>query len=319
MIKTLVLYESRYGSTKNIAKELALVLGPARAFRVSEYSGNPDCFDFVVLCSPVYSEAIDPAMLAFAEKNAEILRGKRVVLVCICMAETQAKRYLEPLRRLLGESVELETSAQGVIDAGKLCKGDRELIEEFCAKTDASPGRMGGMSDEKLSKLCLAIKAIKERHGNIREESLVKRHMEDFLSSHNTCVLATGSGSRVRATPIEYLYIDGFIYMLSEGGEKFANILVNPNVSIGICDPYRNMTELGGMQISGTAVIVEVGSEEYKLVLKERNLDFEKISSMPMALNMLKIGISKIEFLWLGYSKLGCDVRQTIYSEGGKI
>jgi hypothetical protein len=100
--------------------------------------------------------------------------------------------------------------------------------------------------------------------------------------------------------------------MLSEGGEKFANIILNTNVSIGICDPYKSMSDLAGMQISGTAEVIEMVSEEYKFILGKRKLDYEKILSLPMALNLLKIEIRKVEFLWSGFSKLGYDVKQIL-------
>jgi hypothetical protein len=33
-------------------------------------------------------------------------------------------------------------------------------------------------------------------------------------------------GERVRATHLEYWFQDGYLFILSEGGEKFANLLL---------------------------------------------------------------------------------------------
>jgi hypothetical protein len=65
------------------------------------------------------------------------------------------------------------------------------------------------------------------------------------------------------------------------------------------------MNKLGGMQIMGTAEIIDIGSEEYISVLAQKQLKFEKIVSLPVALNLIKININKIEFLWSGFAELG--------------
>jgi len=312
MVKTLILYESRYGSTEKISKDLVLILGPAKICRVSEFSGKIKDFEFVVICSPAYCEVIDEGILAFVRENAGVLRQKKVALLCVCMAETLAERYLEPISSLLGESVVLQSAAGGEIHMDKLSSVDSALIEGFYKKTETSSCSLSQSDKRTFVELALRIKALKDEMKERIGEELLKRHAEDFLMNHNTCVLTTGQGERVRATPIEYMYIDGYIYMLSEGGEKFANIILNPNVSIGICDPYKDMSELAGMQISGTAELIGIGNEEYKNVLGKRKLDYEKILSLPMALNLLKIEISKIEFLWSGFGKLGFDVKQIL-------
>lgn len=313
MVKTLVLYESRYGSTERVSRDLALILGPAKVSRVSEFDGNIGDFDFVVICSPVYSEAVDEGVLAFVTENAGILSQRKVALLCVCIAEQLAGRYLEPITSLLGDRVVLLSSVAGEIDMEKLSGCDRALIEGFFKNAGTSPGSFSRSNKSGFVDLALRIKALKDDEGKARiGDDLLKSNAEDFLRKHNTCVLATGQGERVRATPIEYMFVDGFIYMISEGGEKFANLILNPAVSIGISDPYKSMSDLAGMQISGRAVLVGIGSGEYKYVLEKRGLDFEKISSLPMALNLLKIEIGKIEFLWSGFGKLGYDVKQIL-------
>ena len=65
-------------------------------------------------------------------------------------------------------------------------------------------------------------------------EHLPEQEIEKFIKSHNTCALATGYDDKIRCTPIEYLYLTGMFYIISEGGEKFANIMLNKNVSLSI-------------------------------------------------------------------------------------
>lgn len=312
MVKTLILYESRYGFTERISKDLALILGPAKICRVPEFSGNISDFDFVVICSPVYSESIDEGIIAFAREHAGILSQRKIALICVCIAEQLAGSYLEPLSSVLGQSVIIQAGVCGEVDMDKLSSTDRDLMEGFLSMTGASASRFKTLDNDSFVELALRIKEIKDEGGRGIGDKLLRKHIEDFLNEHNTCVMATGQVDRVRATPIEYMFIDGNIYMLSEGGEKFANIILNPSVSIGICDPYKSMSDLAGMQISGKAELVAIGSGEYRYVLGKKKLDYEIISSLPMALNLLKIEIGKIEFLWSGFGKLGYDVKQIL-------
>lgn len=49
----------------------------------------------------------------------------------------------------------------------------------------------------------------------------LKARIDDFLAAHNTLALATGCGNWVRCTPLEYLRVNGALYILTEGGLKF--------------------------------------------------------------------------------------------------
>ncbi len=72
----------------------------------------------------------------------------------------------------------------------------------------------------------------------------VTSEVQKFISSHNTCALATGFGTQVRCTPIEYTYWDDCFWLLSEGGEKFRNLKENKNVSLAIFDSYTGFSGL---------------------------------------------------------------------------
>ena len=315
MVKTLILYESKYGFTKKISENLSLILGPAKYCCSSEFTGDIDIYDVVVICSPVYLECLDHRILEFVKNNTEKLKKKRVILLCTCLADKLAVKYLKPLKDMLGECVVFENGIGGQIDFEKLSRDDSAAMERFGKLTGFSIEGCSTIDKNAFAELALQIKKIKDEGEKVAEDELLKSHIEDFINKHNTCTLATGHGNSVRATPIEYNYFNGCIYLLSEGGEKFSNILVNPNVSLAIYDEYKSMNELGGMQIAGAAELIEIGSEEYITILKQKNIKYEKIKSLPIALNMVKIKIRKIEFLWSGFVGLGYDVRQVLNVE----
>ena len=125
---------------------------------------------------------------------------------------------------------------------------------------------------------------------NNRKESLDKEIIEKvikkIISNHNTCVLCTSYENYPRATPIEYIYYNDTLYFISEGGVKFANILRNNNVSIGIFDNYKNMKKIGGLQISGIVNIIDYLSEEYFQIMKLRNISINTIKKLDIILEI---------------------------------
>ncbi len=312
MLKTLIIYESRYGFTEEIARNLSLVLGPAFCCRASQFKGNLEEYDYIVICTPIYSESVDPEISDYVSLNLDNIQKKKVILLCTCLYEN-ADQYLKSLRNQLGDSVVLSAAIGSELIIDRLSDADHKKLKQFCEKTGFPLKDVRNFNKEKFITLALEIKKIKDQsYRNVIEEKDIDKSIDDFIKNHNTCALATGYGETVRATPIEYTYVNGFIYLLSEGGEKFANLILNKNVSLCIYDEYKGMNELAGMQISGEAELIGIGNDEYISVIQRKGLDSNKISSMSISLNMIKITIKKIEFLWSEFAKMGYDIKQVV-------
>ncbi len=286
MQATLILYEGRYGFTEMVAKNLSLILGPAKHCRACEFKENGDSYDTIVICTPVYFEGADCDMIEYVSKNSDWIKQKNVILIWTCLAANMAHQYFNPLNAILGESIVLQTAVGD----------DMHMLIEFA----------------------LNLKKIKDHSKNPVEPQLLNKYIDGFIATHNTCTLATGQGNHIRATPIEYLYKNNYIYIFSEGGLKFANILLNPNISVCIYDAYKSMSELGGMQITGTAEIIDTKTDEYLSALLYKGLNPDKIYSLPIALNLIKIHIQKVEFLWSEFSRLGYSTKQILDTFGFK-
>lgn len=78
-------------------------------------------------------------------------------------------------------------------------------------------------------------------------EEAIYKAAEAFLSAHNTCVLGTACTDFVRCTPIEYSWIDGCFYLLSEGGMKFHALYENKYVSMAVFEPYTGFGKLASI------------------------------------------------------------------------
>ncbi len=142
------------------------------------------------------------------------------------------------------------------------------------------------------------------------DPDMLMTEMEKFITAHNTCALATGCGDFVRCTPIEYDYKDQKFWLLSEGGLKFLSLEYNKNVCLAIYDSYVGFSQLAGMQISGTAEIVEPWTDEYLSLLAFRKIPVESIKRLPITMYLIKITPVRIDFLCSEFKKAGFDVRQ---------
>ena len=141
-----------------------------------------------------------------------------------------------------------------------------------------------------------------------------REKLENFIKEHKVCALATGAGGYVRCTPIEYNFIDGMVYLFSEGGMKFKGLKDNKNVCLAIFDAgYKvGFGELHSAQISGTAELVEPFSEEYLKLLQYKHIPEEMIRKMPEPMHLIKITPVEADFLDTDFKKDGYDARQKV-------
>lgn len=98
--------------------------------------------------------------------------------------------------------------------------------------------------------------------------------------------------------------------MLSEGGLKFRGLEGNKNVCLAIYDGYRGFGQLGGMQISGIAELVEPWTGEYMDLLAFKKIPAENLKKLKTPLYLIKVTPTRIDFLCSEFKKLGFDSRQ---------
>ncbi|KAF5063440.1 flavodoxin domain-containing protein [Methanobacterium aggregans] len=312
MQRTLVVYESRYGSTRVVAKTIALILGPAVHCVVDEFKTEYQDFDFVVLGSPIYRGDVDPKIRGFINENRDWLSEKPVALFCTCIDRKGGIENLKTLEKLFGNNIVSKDTIGGRLKLNNLDLEDYKTLESFLKQADLPFEDMDFFSMEEVIEYSLELKNLKEDLVKRLDPSKLRVYVEDFLLSHNTCTLATSFKNRVRATPLEYFYSDGFIYILTEGGEKFANLIMNQNVSLAIHDPYNGMASLAGMQITGKCDIIQKSSSEYWDIIDLKGINRTVIESLPVDMNIIKIGLKRVEFLYHKFRKGGWDTKQIL-------
>ena len=144
---------------------------------------------------------------------------------------------------------------------------------------------------------------------------LLKAAVEEFFFSNAVCALATGAGSYVRCTPLEYSYHDGKFWIFTEGGEKFIGLETNKNVSLAVFDKNTNFGELKGVQVMGVAELIEPMSDEYLQHAEYKKIPaaaLQKLADKGEPMYLLCITPVKMDVLFSDFKKQGYDSRQKI-------
>jgi len=84
MMKGIVIFSSKYGSTREYATLIAQKLG-TEVLRASEVTSEAVTgADFIVLGSPIYAYSVLPEMEVFLEKSKEFLAEKPLAVFVVC-------------------------------------------------------------------------------------------------------------------------------------------------------------------------------------------------------------------------------------------
>lgn len=116
-----------------------------------------------------------------------------------------------------------------------------------------------------------------------------------FLRSMNTCALATTLSDKPRVRAMEYTVDDaGIIYMLTEGGRKIRDILLNPNVSLAVWERGEIPKSLRGLTITARAEVVDPGDAKrfedyYTKYRRHISRDVPDIDDLPMSVKLIRV------------------------------
>lgn len=307
---TLILYESKYGTGKTVANTICPILGPAKSFDIEEAPQDIKYYSNIVLIFSLYGRNNCEKILKYIENNKIDFSKKRVAIVCIGLNKQDGLNELNKIKSIINKGDAFIEFIKGEMFISKLSDDDKDKIKVFCSKVGMPFGDLGKYDDNHVLELGKNLREYFNTPQFIPPANVTKKEIETFLTNKNTCTLVTGCDGFIRATPLEYEYYDGKIYIISEGGLKFVGLSKNKNVSLCIYEDYTNMNNLCGLQISGEAEIIQPWCEEYLEVLNRKDLKIENISKLPFDMNIIKIIPNKYEFLYSKFKKLGFDAKQ---------
>jgi general stress protein 26 len=155
---------------------------------------------------------------------------------------------------------------------------------------------------------------------SITEQELEKAVIQ-YLNTHNVLHLATCRDNEPRSTPLEYFNNGLTVYVLSEGGGKFANLKVNPKVSYSICDPYHPLEDMlgaTGLQVWGSAATFKKNDDPAKfdtIYTYSRNAEALKKLGIDQMASAVNFNIITIEPLKIRYLDLRRGFRNVMWDK----
>jgi nitroimidazol reductase NimA-like FMN-containing flavoprotein (pyridoxamine 5'-phosphate oxidase superfamily) len=283
MRKSLVIHEINHAGSKKVAKIFSLISGASKIVDMEHIPKNMGSYDNIVLILGCGKTSINSKIKEYLNIDKEKIISKRIAVIGVGISAKGLGEYVNSLCSEIGKKVDVIQRVQSEpFNLTEVC-----IIASKCS--------------EVFNKPIL----------NLYKEELIKE-IDEFIFQHNTCALATGSGEFNRCTPIEYTYLKGIFYFITEGGLKFRGILLNPSVSISIFNEYKDMQNLKGLQISGKAEIIENYSDEYNEFMEVKGIEINRLKSMPISLNLIRVKVDKFEFLNSDFAKKGLDVKQIL-------
>ena len=279
MPNTLILYDGKMSSTERVAESLGQVIGHVRICEIQEGPESLEDYEGVCLVFNFYGALTAGKTRVYLEEHKEELRDKRLAFLGIGFTDSGFTKYCVDMEDLIG----------GVTITAMFIRTEKQTAEagyQIARRMQAPLVRCG-------------------------ETELMDR-IEAFIDRHNTLDLAVSSENFVRLTPLEYIYIDGEFYIITEGGLKFRGLLLSESVSCAIYDRADGAGIPESLQMQAKASIIERGSAEYWRILAMKGLGKAEMATLPVTLFVIKITPQQYAFLSPSFRDKGMDVRQTL-------
>lgn len=138
----------------------------------------------------------------------------------------------------------------------------------------------------------------------------LKSNIDEFIKSHKTLNMATSSSDIPRITILEYIYDGDSLYIITEGGVKFSNLLINNKASVAIHDEFKSMASVKGLVMNAKSQVLELQSDEYYRIMELRGLYREKLDSLDIDLYVIKLDIIDYTYIDFSLRRDGYTARQ---------
>lgn len=156
-MKTLILYSSKYGATREIAQRIANETDGAVICDLKQNNiPSLNLFECVIIGSPLYAGMIQKKVKAFISQNAQALQEKNLGLFLSGMDESKEKTYFDTnFPREILQAATAKSFLGGTFDPKKA-----GIMARFIMKTIAKQtGYINTITDEKIEGFTKAVKS----------------------------------------------------------------------------------------------------------------------------------------------------------------
>ena len=153
-MKTLILYASKYGAVKEIAKRIADKLGNAVLHDLKQKNvPQLSDFDLIIIGSSVYAGQIRKEAKAFAAKNAEELSKKPLGIFLSCFTD-DSSYFTKNFPPQIIESAKSKAMPGGIFDPTKAGGFERFMVKLAMKET----AYVNKIDDNKIAQFAESLK-----------------------------------------------------------------------------------------------------------------------------------------------------------------
>ncbi|MBU3183003.1 flavodoxin domain-containing protein [Clostridium psychrophilum] len=312
MLNTLIIYEGKHGTSKKTAEIVAYIFGNTKFCTVEKAPKNLEYYQNIIFVFGFYAYDTAKMIKSYVNEFKEQISIKKIGIIGVGISNFDFPKQLNEFAALLKRTEDISEFVEGELRLNKLSEEDYNSVKMFSKKSGVPFKDCGNFKTENVIAVAEKFIKIMKTPNLTMPNNLLKKEIEKFIINHNTCALATGIGTFVRCTPIEYQYYKSNFYIITEGGMKFKGILQNNNVAMSIADSYTTMKDVKGLQISGLAKIVPSFSEEYFEVFKSKGIELSALEKLSIELYIIKVIPQKFEFLNADFKKNNFNSKQVL-------
>ncbi|MBU3160766.1 pyridoxamine 5'-phosphate oxidase family protein [Clostridium frigoris] len=312
MLNTLIIYEGKYGTSKKTAEIVAYILGNTKLCTVEKAPQNLECYQNIIFIFGFYAYDTAKMIKSYVNEFKKQISIKKIGIIGVGISNFDFPKQLMEFAALLKRTEDISEFVEGELRLNKLSQEDYNSVKMFSKKLGMPFKDCGDFKTENVIAVAEKFTKVMKTSNLKMPNNLLVKEIEEFIINHNTCALATGIGTFVRCTPIEYQYYKGNFYIITEGGMKFKGILQNKTVSISIADSYKSMKDVKGLQILGLAEIVPLFNEEYFEVFKSKGIELSVLEKLPIDLYVIKVIPQKFESLNADFKKNNFNSKQVL-------
>jgi menaquinone-dependent protoporphyrinogen IX oxidase len=314
MRNTLYISESHYGTSKRVADILSLIVGYGKSIDIKDAPRYTSKYNSLVLVFSFYGLDTAKKIKEYLTCIKMGLKNKKIAVVGVGLSQNDMENYLLDIEKSMDRKADIVEFIEGQLRVNELTDKDKDILTKFFKKKYMSLMDMGTFDEGKVFEASDRIGRVLNKPNNEMNTEELIDEINKFITSHNTCALATSCGEFVRNTPIEYTYYKGNFYFISEGGLKFKGILKNPKVCIAIFNGYTSMKEVKGIQVSGKSEIIPYLCDEYLEIFAFKKITLESIRNLPVTLNLIKVVPEVFELLNTDFNNIGFDSKQYYFA-----
>ena len=155
MNRTLIIYESHYGTTKKIGYYLSLILGFSKHVDIENAPYNLDGYPNIIFLFCFYGHKTAEKLKVYLDKINMYLPNKNIALIGVGLEQSNLASYTSPICSLMSKKPDIIEFLHGNLIVNKLNEHDKILLQSFLKKNNINFEDVEKFNMDEVVNLCI--------------------------------------------------------------------------------------------------------------------------------------------------------------------